>query len=952
MALRSYDRSIGAVGTVEKSVVLKFGESSLGQEFPVTLSVAHPDMLPYREVSASLPSDPELYQLYATWATAYRQLGLQSQWEGNDVVERSIIDLETCRNSARLLSDRLNLWLHSESFRPIPAALMEELHSSDDVSMVVQTTNVWLKRLPWHLWDLERAFPGIDLGLMASPAEASSSMRSESPKVRVLFILSHADGIQDPGRSPLMSLPDAEVSVLVAPDVDQFFQVLTLQSWDIIFLSGQKPNQLVGETGRFYLNSSDSLGMDELTPILESTVQDGLQVLGLNSWDGMAIAPVFEAMGIPHVITMREPAPTHAAYQFFESFLTHFADGMPFYRAIRQGRQALDPLDADVPFASWLPIVSQQSTAHAPRWHDWTQSSSDQTLPPLPDLMTDGSIISAQPSGSVPLASQPTDIRTPPELPSMSNRNEDGSTPPSASELSAAQPSRNLIHHRYQIRRVLGRGGFGRTYLAADTHRFDELCVLKQFIPASRSEASLRKARELFQREAKVLYQIDHPQIPKFLAWFTHDEDLFIVQEYVDGQSYLDLMRDRRFQQQKTFSEQEIIQWLMDLVPVLGYIHSIGIVHRDISPANIMFSNAKQKPILIDFGVVKEVVNQILSGQYSTFARPPKATLVGKPGYSPPEQMQLGDCFPCSDFYSLGMTALVLLTGQDARVSRYEWRDEVAVSEGLAHIIERMLAERPKERYQTAQAIMGDLTRLIEQSRPAPAPPAAPMAARGRSHPQQSTARRLLSTPIPGSGESPARSSGTEWDQLQTPELSAQFLAQCEQLLSEYIGPVASFAIEDILSQSSTLDSREFLSMLADEIPDAAASAEFQHQLSRQIQPHRPQPAPGGTPIEGKMSGAIASPGINSTSPHSSRESFNSHLTHEDPNAGYVNTLSPAFIDRCRHELALCIGPMAQFIVDDVLELSSGSSESQFIEAIAAEIPNPKMAETFRQRLR
>jgi serine/threonine-protein kinase len=932
---------------VKKHVVLKFGESHLGQEFPVTLSIATLEMLPHVEVSARLPSDPELYQLYATWATAYRHLSLQSECMTDEALELSLIDLETCRDAARLLNDRLNVWLQAESFRIIPATLMDALDPSDDMSMLIQTTNIWLKRLPWHLWALEQAFPTLDIGILSSSSSTAPIERPHSSVIRVLSVLSHANtAIRD--EQLLLSRTNADVSLLVEPTVDQFYQAINRQPWDILFLSGQHPNQLVGETGRFYLNASDSLAIEELTPIIEVVGQGGLQVLMLNSWDGMAIAPEFERLGIPQIVTMREPAPTHVAYRFFTEFLTHFSSGHSFYRSIRQGRQALEALDAEVPCANWLPVVSHHPDVDAPNWQDWIQASSVETLPPLPNLLTSETVMPPKRSSqSSPIASEPTDVRAP---------NEGGSGYPSgeASE-SFSSPSgeapdipasRNLIHHRYQILRVLGRGGFGRTYLASDTHRFDERCVLKQFIPTSRSDASLRKARELFQREAKVLYQIDHPQIPKFLAWFTHEEDLFIVQEYVDGQSYLDLMRDRRFQSQKTFSEQEIIQFLWDLIPVLGYIHSIGIVHRDISPANIMFSNAKQKPMLIDFGVVKEVVNQILSGQYSTFARPAKATLVGKPGYSPPEQMQLGDCFPCSDFYSLGMTALVLLTGQDARVSQYQWRETGVASDGLARIIERMLAERPKERYQNAQAIMADLQHLIEQRR------VTPTQEQGRSPIPPSSPIQPPSSPLPTVqtlNEPEAMPSSAEWEYLQTPTLSAQFIAECQQTLAEYIGPVASFAIEDILSQSSDLNAQEFVSLLAREIPDKAAAAAFQQQLDAQAHPLEAE-----SPSSNQPPSTNPTPATNANKQSAGQPNVHGDYSAIRPEERYPQNsppLSSAFIDQCRHELALCIGPMAQFIIDDALELASSSTQSQFIEAIAAEIPDPQMANTFRQKM-
>ncbi len=124
-----------------------------------------------------------------------------------------------------------------------------------------------------------------------------------------------------------------------------------------------------------------------------------------------------------------------------------------------------------------------------------------------------------------------------------------------------------------------------------DTQRFDEQCVLKEFVPATQSGQALQKAIDLFKQEAKTLYQIDHPQIPKFLAGFTQSQRLFIVQQYINGITYAQLLQQRK-QQGRLFSENEIIQWLRELLPVLDYLHSLNLIHRDIAPDNIMYSRS------------------------------------------------------------------------------------------------------------------------------------------------------------------------------------------------------------------------------------------------------------------------------------------------------------------------------------------------------------------------
>ncbi|WP_158224912.1 protein kinase family protein, partial [Brunnivagina elsteri] len=161
---------------------------------------------------------------------------------------------------------------------------------------------------------------------------------------------------------------------------------------------------------------------------------------------------------------------------------------------------------------------------------------------------------------------------------------------------------------RYLIIRQLGQGGFGKTYLAEDINRFRELCVIKEFAPQVQTAYVLQKAEELFQREATVLYKLQHPQIPRFREFFRsklgEKEYLFIVQDYVAGENYRSLL-DSRSYKGMYFSETEVKQLLQQILPVLDYIHSMGVIHRDISPDNLILRNPQTPteaalPILID----------------------------------------------------------------------------------------------------------------------------------------------------------------------------------------------------------------------------------------------------------------------------------------------------------------------------------------------------------------
>ena len=271
----------------------------------------------------------------------------------------------------------------------------------------------------------------------------------------------------------------------------------------------------------------------------------------------------------------------------------------------------------------------------------------------------------------------------------------------------------SILNDRYQILRQLGSGGFGRTYLAED-RRYSEKCVLKEFAPQVDSRSQFQKAEELLKREAEVLKKLRHDQIPRFrkLLKLNQEKDsLFLVQDYVEGQSYWEQVR-----QGKRFTEAQVTQILRDILPVLEYIHSLNLVHRDISPDNLIQRATDDKPVLIDFGCVK-VAARVVTGANGV-------TLVGKQGYAPEEQMFYGRAFPHSDLYALAVTLLVLLTGKqpDELYDRdwlvWRWQQEVTISSELAALFDKMLARQPGDRFQSASEVRRALERQLPSTNP------------------------------------------------------------------------------------------------------------------------------------------------------------------------------------------------------------------------------------------
>ncbi|MEG4422918.1 MULTISPECIES: serine/threonine-protein kinase [unclassified Microcoleus] len=288
------------------------------------------------------------------------------------------------------------------------------------------------------------------------------------------------------------------------------------------------------------------------------------------------------------------------------------------------------------------------------------------------------------------------------------------------------------LNNHYRIVRELGHGGFGRTYLAEDAHRFNEPCVLKEFAPQVHGSYALQKSEELFEREAGVLYKLQHNQIPRFRELFrvsiSERGYLFLVQDYVPGQTYRFLL-DARKRQGLRFIEAEINQLLLQILPLLEYIHSLGVIHRDISPDNLILRSSDGMPVLIDFGGVKQVAATVESLFAEANGTPAPATRIGKLGYAPVEQMQMGIVSPHSDLYALAATVLVLLTGKephqllDSQTLNWNWRAECSLSPNLSLVLDKMLAQQPSQRYSSAREVMLALSGNPPLQPPLPAAP-------------------------------------------------------------------------------------------------------------------------------------------------------------------------------------------------------------------------------------
>lgn len=275
---------------------------------------------------------------------------------------------------------------------------------------------------------------------------------------------------------------------------------------------------------------------------------------------------------------------------------------------------------------------------------------------------------------------------------------------------SCSKPLIQRLRGRYQPVKLIGRGGFGRTYFAQDSDRLNAPCVIKQFAPQTQGTKSFNKAVDLFNQEAVRLHDLgEHVQIPTLLAYFEQDQYLYLIQQYIDGKTLIQEMLE-----QGPLDEAGIRALLNDILPVLDFIHCHNVIHRDITPTNLIRRDTDRRLFLIDFGIAKRFGEALTAGP---------GTRIGTEGYAPIEQLRGGQAYQCSDLYSLGATCLHLLTGRkpenlyDPMAGRWLWREALArqnrsVSEELGQVMDRLVLDTVSDRFQTATAVIESLKSL------------------------------------------------------------------------------------------------------------------------------------------------------------------------------------------------------------------------------------------------
>ena len=271
------------------------------------------------------------------------------------------------------------------------------------------------------------------------------------------------------------------------------------------------------------------------------------------------------------------------------------------------------------------------------------------------------------------------------------------------------------LKEHYYLEKKPDSGGFGTIYLAKDT--FSAIggnYIVKHFSPRYNNAVQLETAMRLFRQESDSLQKLgNHPQIPRIYDFFEIENNFYLVQESIEGQTL-----EQELAETECFDRAGAISLLTDVLEVLQFIHQTGYIHRDIKPSNLIRNRFNNKIFLIDFGAVKEKIYPQNIDERGEFV--PTVGILS-PGYTPDEQLH-GRPEYCSDLYALGMVVIQAMTGEHPKNLRRNenlklvWRDRLPgdrnYDPAFLNLIDKMVEQQWQQRYQSASAILSDLAEV------------------------------------------------------------------------------------------------------------------------------------------------------------------------------------------------------------------------------------------------
>ena len=264
-------------------------------------------------------------------------------------------------------------------------------------------------------------------------------------------------------------------------------------------------------------------------------------------------------------------------------------------------------------------------------------------------------------------------------------------------------PVGTLLINRYEIKKAIKAGGMGAVYLGYDIYD-DRICAVKQMFIYEENKEVNDYITGRFLDEARLMSELDHPSIPKVTDFFNENTyNYYMIMDYIEGCDLYTYVTE----QKENIPEEKVLKWAIEVCDVLDYLHSRPnpIIHRDLTPANLILSSKNNRLMLVDFGFARPVDQNASMN-----------TSVGTEMYAAPEQC-VGYPQTRSDIYSLGATMYFLLTKEQSPLYRPPLsRIRPDVSEHTRWIIEKAMHFAPDERFSSAMDMYQALSKGIKSS--------------------------------------------------------------------------------------------------------------------------------------------------------------------------------------------------------------------------------------------
>ena len=354
-------------------------------------------------LSLPIPSSNSILNYLNDWRNEYIKMGgmkgLQDKEEEDDdddkqpPIQKNAIYSEnefviSCIKQANLFNNKFQQWLNSNDFAPIKQQIEDELRTSDPVQVLIETNNLLLWRLPWHLWDV---LNGVEVALSYTETKQIKRPHFKRKEVRILAIFGNDQDIKGSikdDRDLLQKLPNVKIEFLDKPSRSELYEKLwDFVGWDILFFSGHSDSYSDLNKGFIDFNDTERISIGELKEALRTSIGLGLKLAIFNSCDGLGLVNEFANLCIPQLIVMREKVVDVVAHEFIRTFFTEYSQGKSLYESVKKAREKLLQLEGanekykqTYPCASWLPVICQNPTDLPTKWLDFLGKGENQEI--------------------------------------------------------------------------------------------------------------------------------------------------------------------------------------------------------------------------------------------------------------------------------------------------------------------------------------------------------------------------------------------------------------------------------------------------------------------------------------------------------------------------------------------------------------------------------------------